>query len=93
MRGRWLGWSGKLRFIDASLVRGCDRWSNTEAALPGPGWDLSGAEFEGIRGRFLLSQMIGPSTSQELMFTVYCRDVRLRLRPSLLATLSVWSKF
>jgi hypothetical protein len=37
--------------------------------------------------------MIGPGTSEDLVFTVYCREMHLRLRPSLLATLSVWEKF
>jgi hypothetical protein len=93
VRGRWLGWSGTLRFVGASLVRGRDTWSNTEAALPGAGWELSKVEFDGIQARFLLSQMIGPGTSEDLVFTVYCREMHLRLRPSLLATLSVWEKF
>lgn len=91
--GRWLGCSGTLCFVGASLVRGCDARSNAEAALPGAGWALSEIAFDGIQARFLPSQMIGPGTSIDLVFTVYCRDMRLRLRRSLLATLRVWEKF
>ena len=93
VRGRWLGWSGMLRFVGISLVRGRDTRSNTEAVLPGADWTLSDVEFDGIQAQFMLSEMIGPGTSVDLVFTVYCREMHLRLRPSLLATLSVWEKF
>ena len=82
-----LGWTARLRFVEAGNLESYDERSGTTAQPLRPGWDVEALRFGGVRAVLRVSRSTGPGDRDVVTVSLRCRTVRIVVRPSLRGTL------